>query len=138
MDAQKVDCFGTRFGGGAKVGEQNGRILVGPSDAVPSGTAPLELTDEQATRVLDMLQGAERVVRSSTALAILISIGRNTLVCGDCRLAHEFGRVTGACRRSIDKAVRTLKKHELISRVGTTDNGVAIYRATFDAGMGTS
>ena len=91
------------------------------------------MTEEQAEDVLGFYYNAEGAVRSSTALAIAIGIARETVLHGDSCISHkEFGRRTGACRRSIDTAIKALKRHDLISRVGTTDGGVAIYRANFD------
>jgi hypothetical protein len=96
--------------------------------------SPLELTEQQAEAVLDFYYEAERNITSSAALAIVTAIARETVLLGSSHITHkEFGRRTGRCRRSIDTAVKVLKGHNLIRRVGTTDGGSAIYRAVFAA-----
>jgi hypothetical protein len=96
--------------------------------------APLDLSDEQAEAVLQLLARAEKTVQSSTALAILIRVAGNTLTDGRSTMSHAaFGRMTGQCRRSIDGALKRLKSENLIHRVGTTAEGRAIYRANLAA-----
>jgi hypothetical protein len=93
------------------------------------------LNDEQGEAALRFVDHAETIVQSGTAIAILIRIVRETLAKGESRTSHsEHGVRTGRCRRTIDGAFKTLKKHSLITRIGTTDRGVAIYRANIDAG----
>lgn len=96
---------------------------------------PLELTEPQAEFLLDFYHRVEASVRSSKAIAIVMAIARDTVLRGESKIPHkEHGRRIGACRRSVDDAVKLLKRHDLIERTGTTDTGVAIYRANFDAG----
>ncbi|ESZ76502.1 hypothetical protein [Mesorhizobium sp. L103C105A0] len=96
--------------------------------------APLELTEQQAEFLLGFYYKTERLVQSSAAIAIVTAIARETVLGGACRISHkEFGRRTGACRRSIDTAIKTAKRAGLIDRIGTTDGGVAIYRACLDS-----
>lgn len=96
---------------------------------------PLDLTDSQAEFLLEFHYAAEREVRSSTALAIVTAIARDTMLRGDARITHrELQRRTGTCRRTVDSAIKTLKARGLIERTGTTDTGAAIYRANLDAG----
>lgn len=98
--------------------------------------APLDLSDDQAGAVLELLAHAEKSVRSSTAMGILIRIASNTLTEGQCTISHTgFARMTGTCRRSIDTAIKRLKRDNLIARVGTTAEGRAIYCANLEAGI---
>lgn len=95
---------------------------------------PLELTEEQAEALWNFSNEVERLFRSSTALGILMVIARHTLLAGECRVSHKaFGLRHGKCRRSIDVAIKMLKRHRLIDVVGRDDRGAAIYRANFDA-----
>ena len=94
----------------------------------------LDLTEDQAEFLLDFHYRTMTVVRSSAALGILMAVSRDTVLRGDCRTSHkQFGRLNGKCRRSVDTAIKLLKGHHLIERVGTTEAGGAIYRANFDA-----
>lgn len=104
-----------------------------PIEAAPLDD--LDVTEEQATRLLEFSYSAERLTTSSHAISILMRVARHSLLYGECRTSHkEFGRRSGACRRTIDVAIKKLKRLGLIERVGTTDNGVAIYRADIQPG----
>lgn len=94
--------------------------------------APLDLTEEQATILWDWSYEIEAVIKRSAGIAIAMNVGRNTLLHGESRVSHkEYGRRCGVCRRSIDTAVKQLKQHDIIQRIGTTPAGIAIYRANF-------
>jgi hypothetical protein len=109
-----------------------------PDDITEQDVAPADdITDAQAETLLNWSYDMERVVRRSTALAIALNVGRNTLIHGESRVSHkEYGRRCGVCRRSIDTAVKLLKKHRIIERIGTTEQGSAIYRANFGEPQG--
>jgi transcriptional regulator of nitric oxide reductase len=98
--------------------------------------APLELTEPQAEFLLAHCYAVEAQVRSSKAIAIVMAIARDTVLRGSSSISHkEHGRRIGACRRSVDDAMKLLKRRDLIERIGTTDLGVSIYRAKFPAGL---
>jgi hypothetical protein len=91
---------------------------------------PLDLTDEQAQALLDWSYEIEQTIRSSKAIAIAIDVRRNTMLAGQSTTSHgEYQRRCGACRRSIDNAIKLLKRLKIIERIGTTPDGRAIYRA---------
>ncbi|MEF2555533.1 hypothetical protein VQ044_04490 [Aurantimonas sp. C2-5-R2] len=93
-----------------------------------------EITEEQAEALLNWSYAIERVIRRSTALAIAMNVGRNTLALGQSSVSHkEYQRRCGVCRRTVDTAVKLLKKHRIIARVGTSEHGSAIYRANFQS-----
>jgi len=97
---------------------------------------PLELTEQQAEFLLEHCYAVEAQVRSSKAIAIVMAIARDTVLRGESRIPHkEHGRRIGACRRSVDDAMKLLKRRGLIERVGRTEQGVSIYRAKFPAGL---
>lgn len=103
-------------------------------EAQPLDQSERDLSEEDAELVLVFMGNAELRVRSSTAISIAVSIARETILWGESRITHkDFGRRTGACRRSIDKAIKTLRCTRLIERIGTTESGVAVYRAAVDA-----
>ncbi|PWL19270.1 hypothetical protein DKP76_01535 [Falsochrobactrum shanghaiense] len=94
--------------------------------------APLDLTEDQATILWDWSYEIETVIKRSAGIAIAMNVGRNTLLHGESSVSHkEYGRRCGVCRRTIDTAVKQLKQHDIIQRIGTTEAGVAIYRANF-------
>ncbi|MGX9574074.1 hypothetical protein [Mesorhizobium sp. f-mel] len=91
---------------------------------------PLALTEDQEERLLNWSYGMEPIINRSTALAIALNVGRNTLLRGESRTSHrEYQRRCGVCRRSVDSAVKLLKRHGIIERIGTAQEGHAIYRA---------
>lgn len=95
---------------------------------------PLEaLREEQAERLLEFTTRVESTLPSGTALAILMWIAADTLLGGQCAIPHRaFQRRCGVCRRTVDAAIKTLKRRELIVRVGATPGGWSIYRANLD------
>jgi hypothetical protein len=104
----------------------------------PIEAAPLDATDEltdfRAEQLLAWSYDMERHGLRSSALAIALNVGCNTLLRGESRTSHkEYGRRCGVCRRTIDNAVKQLKRHRIIERIGTTPEGSAIYRANFAA-----
>lgn len=93
----------------------------------------LDLNEEQAEKALEFLYKAETTLESSTAFAVLSRITRETLATGESRTSHKaHGAYTGKCRRSIDTALKALRRANLIERVGTSDQGTAIYKAKFE------
>jgi hypothetical protein len=94
---------------------------------------PLDLTDEQAQALLDWQDHIEQEIRSSRAIAIAMDVARNTLLFGQSDTSHgEYERRCGACRRSIDSAVKLLKRQQIIERIGKRPDGRAIYRANLE------
>lgn len=93
--------------------------------------APFEmLSEEQASLLLQFSYSVGKFITGSTAMAIVMMIARHTVVHGESRVSHkDFQRRCGVCRRTVDNAMKQLRRHSLIERIGSTDRGAAIYRA---------
>ncbi|WOC15393.1 hypothetical protein [Pseudochrobactrum sp. MP213Fo] len=93
--------------------------------------APFEnLSEDQAERLLQHYYNIEKLLTGGTAIAIIMIIARHTAILGEARISHKtFQQYFGVCRRTVDNAMKQLRKHNLIERIGTDTRGFAIYRA---------
>lgn len=73
---------------------------------------------------------ADSLTHSRVATRIATDIALDTIAHDVCTVTHkEFGRRTGAGRRTVDNALKSIQALGLVERVGRTDEGRSIYKA---------
>lgn len=92
-----------------------------------------QVPEQHLNRAQAFMGAVTRLSNSRTAARIAQYILREHLLSGKCELSHkEFERRANSCRRTVQRAIHSLLRNELIVRIGTTDKGHAIYQCVFE------